>query len=187
MEGLCFQTFSNLFLLSSSLTVFLIPQNAFAQSSAEELIRAYQHGQLTNPSAQDKQIISEYLERTQVPDISKERILSPDATVFYQQKFGPSLKKENFNYSVGQLTTGSGGAWVTNTGTGNFIQVTSGSLTKTGYRSSGLYNKIDIISTTGSAEDAYTQFTTQGEGTTTYTSLLLNVANTNRISSKYRS
>jgi hypothetical protein len=160
------------------LLTLLTTQNAFAQSNIDNLLKAYEKGQLTNPTAEEKQIMSEYLESTQVPDISKERVLSPDATVFYQQKFGPSLLKENFNYAVGQLTTGSGGKWVTNTGTGNFIQVSSGSLTKTGYRSSGLYNKIDLISPSSSAEDAYTQFASQGEGTTTYTSLLLNVANT---------
>ena len=85
---------------------------------------------------------------------------------------------ENFDYPVGQLSTGSGGNWVSYSGTGNFIQVTSGSLSYSGYQSSGLFNKIDIISIGTSAEDVYRQFTTQGEGTTTYSAFLVNIPNT---------
>ncbi|HLG33024.1 MAG TPA: hypothetical protein VI362_08265, partial [Ignavibacteriaceae bacterium] len=85
---------------------------------------------------------------------------------------------ENFDYSTGQLTTVSAGNWVNFSGTGNFIQVTSGSLSYSGYQSSGLFNKIDIISVGTSAEDAYRQFTTQGEGTTTYSAFLVNITNT---------
>jgi hypothetical protein len=88
------------------------------------------------------------------------------------------LMTEEFNYTAGQLTTTSGGTWVNFSGTGNFIQVSNGSLSYSGYASSGVGNKIDIISVGTSAEDAYRQFATQGDGTTTYAAFLVNVANT---------
>jgi hypothetical protein len=49
---------------------------------------------------------------------------------------------EEFSYPTGQLTTVSGGNWITNTGTGNFIPVTEGSLSYPSYPSSGIGNKI---------------------------------------------
>jgi hypothetical protein len=84
---------------------------------------------------------------------------------------------ENFSYSTGQLTTVSGGTWVNFSGTANFIQVSSGSLTYPNYIFGG--NKIDIVATTSSAEDAYREFTAQTTiGTTVYAAFLVNVANT---------
>ncbi len=90
------------------------------------------------------------------------------------------LMEENFNYPVGDLVAGSGGNWVHFSGTGFNIQVSSGSLTYSGYLSSGLYNKIDIISTTSSAEDAYREYTAQTSGTI-YAAFLLNLPNTDGI------
>jgi len=87
------------------------------------------------------------------------------------------LLEENFDYSIGDLTTVSGGNWVAYSGTGNGpAQVSTGSLSYTGYLSSGLFNKADISST--GAEDAYIGYTPQGEGITTYSAFLLNVTNT---------
>ena len=86
--------------------------------------------------------------------------------------------EENFGYSIGNLTSVSSSKWVNFSGSGNFIQVTNGSLSYTGYPSSGTGNKIDIISVGTSAEDVYTQFATQGEGVKVYASFLLNLPNT---------
>ena len=85
------------------------------------------------------------------------------------------LKIDEFAYATGQLTTTTPN-WITNTGTGNFIPISSGSLSYPNYPSSGIANKIDIISTTGSAEDTYTNFTPQTTGIV-YASFLVNVAN----------
>lgn len=90
---------------------------------------------------------------------------------------------DDFNYAVGQLTDASGGAntsggvWITNTGTGSFLQVSAGSLSYTGYPSSGVGNKLDFISTTASAEDTFRNFPTQTSGTT-YGAFMVNVTNT---------
>jgi hypothetical protein len=93
--------------------------------------------------------------------------IAPDAT---------ALMIENFDYVPGQLTTVSGGSWVNFSGTANFIQVTAGGLSYSGYPSSGIGNKIDIVN--GSAEDAYRQFVTQPVGTTTYAAFMVNVSST---------
>ncbi len=93
-----------------------------------------------------------------------------------QTAAGGPLLIDNFDYSTGTLTTVSGATWVNFSGTGNFIQVTSGSLTYSGYPSSGVGNKADIISVGTSAEDAYRQFATQTSGRT-YVAFLVNVAN----------
>jgi hypothetical protein len=84
---------------------------------------------------------------------------------------------EEFAYPTGQLTTVSNGNWVTNTGTGSFIPVVAGSLSRPGYASSGIGNKIQLTATTASAEDAYRSFATQTTGTV-YASFLVNVLNT---------
>ncbi len=84
---------------------------------------------------------------------------------------------EEFSYPTGQLTTVSGGNWVTNTGSGNFIPVIAGSLSYSGYASSGVGNKIQLVASTASSEDAYRSFTTQTAGTT-YASFLVSVTNT---------
>jgi hypothetical protein len=88
------------------------------------------------------------------------------------------LLTEDFSYPAGQLTTVSSGAWVNFSGTGNFVQVSNGGLSYTGFPSSGIGNKIDIISTSSSAEDTYRAFATQGVGTTTYAAFLVNLTNT---------
>jgi DNA/RNA endonuclease YhcR with UshA esterase domain len=89
------------------------------------------------------------------------------------------LLEENFDYTTGQLTTVSGGNWVNFSGTGNFIQVSSGSLSYTGYPSSGIGNKIQIVSATTSAEDAYRNFSQyQLAGATVYGSFLISLLDT---------
>jgi hypothetical protein len=105
--------------------------------------------------------------------VSEANAVSPQAT---------ALMIEDFVYPTGQLTSVSGGTWVNFSGTGNFIPVSSGSLTYSGYPSSGKGNKIDIISVGTSAEDAYRQFVTQGVGTTVYGAFLVNVTNTTGLS-----
>lgn len=90
---------------------------------------------------------------------------------------------DDFSYATGQLTDASGGAntsggvWVTNTGTGSFLQVSAGSLSYAGYPSSGVGNKLNMISTTGSAEDTFRNFPTQTSGTT-YGAFMVNVTDT---------
>ncbi len=102
--------------------------------------------------------------------------------VLVSQMAWGQLLNENFEYSTGQLTAVNGGAnvsggnWVSYSGTTLPLQVTSGSLTYTGYSSSGIGNKVDVIN--GSAEDAYRQFTTQGVGTKTYAAFIMNVSTT---------
>ena len=93
------------------------------------------------------------------------------------------IRVDDFQYAVGQLTDSTGGAnvsggnWVTNTGTGNFLQVSGGSLSYTGYTSSGVGNKLDVISTTASAEDTFRNFPTRTSGTT-YAAFMVNITNT---------
>lgn len=92
------------------------------------------------------------------------------------------LLNENFSYNPGQLTDAGGGAnvgggnWVTNTGTGSYLQISSGSLSYTGYPSSNINNKLDIVSSTSSAEDTYRSFTTVTAGKA-YAAFLFNVTN----------
>lgn len=91
---------------------------------------------------------------------------------------------ENFSYSTGQLTTNgggnvSGGNWTFISGT-QALMVTSGSLTYTGYASSGIQNKLTTAATSASAEDSYRSFATQSSGTT-YASFLLNITDTVRM------
>ena len=88
---------------------------------------------------------------------------------------------ENFDYSTGALTTAgganvSGGNWVTNTGTGNFLQVTAGSLSYPNYHTNPApgSNKLSTVATGSSAEDAYRAFTSQTTGTV-YGSALVQV------------
>ena len=98
------------------------------------------------------------------------------------------LFEETFNYVDGALTltsTGSGanvsgGNWITNTGTGSNLTVGGTGLTYSGYASSNAGKKITLSAVTGSAEDAYRQFTTQSTGTI-YASFLINVANTTNL------
>ncbi len=95
------------------------------------------------------------------------------------------IRVDDFAYAAGQLTDApagaganvSGGAWVTNTGTGSFIQVTAGSLSYAGYPSSGVGNRMSIVSVTTSAEDTFRNFPTQTSGTT-YAAFMVNVTDT---------
>ncbi len=96
------------------------------------------------------------------------------------------LLNENFDYSTGALTLAgganvSGGNWINFSGTANFLQVTSGSLSYTGYPSTGIGNKVAMIYTTASAEDARRPFTEVTSGAV-YASLLLNVTNSTGLS-----
>jgi len=94
------------------------------------------------------------------------------------------ILNENFSYSTGQLTTNgggnvSGGNWTFIGGT-QPLMVTSGSLTYTGYASSGTGNKLTTAALSTSAEDSYRPFTTQTSATT-YASFLLNITDTVRM------
>ena len=112
--------------------------------------------------------------------VAPDTVVAPDTT---QITPGHPIRVDDFQYSTGQLTDSTGGAnvsggnWITNTGTGSFIQVTAGSLSYTGYPSSGIGNKIDIVSVATSAEDTFRNFPTQTAGTT-YAAFMVNVANT---------
>ena len=92
---------------------------------------------------------------------------------------------ENFEYPVGQLTSGGGGGnvsdsnWISFSGTGFYIPVISGSLTYPAYPASDLGNKVALVAATTSAEDARRDYPQQtGDGTTVYASFLVNVQNT---------
>lgn len=95
---------------------------------------------------------------------------------------------ENFAYAEGQLTNlnagadVSQGAWVSFSGTGNPLMVVNGNLTYPGYPSSGIGKLLRVKSTSSSAEDAYTPFGPDSEGTTTFVSLLLRVDSTTGLS-----
>jgi len=89
---------------------------------------------------------------------------------------------ENFDYPVGQLTSGGGGGnvsdsnWLSFSGTGFYIPVVSGSLMFTGYPASGIGNKVVLVAATTSAEDARRDYPQQsGDGTKVYASFLVNV------------
>ncbi|MBX7204894.1 MAG: T9SS type A sorting domain-containing protein [Bacteroidia bacterium] len=96
------------------------------------------------------------------------------------------ILNENFSYSTGQLTSlsaganVSGGNWVNFSGTANPLMVTTGTITYSGYASSGTGNQLSTIATSASAEDAYRQFATQTSGTV-YASFLLNITDTARL------
>ena len=96
------------------------------------------------------------------------------------------ILNENFSYTSGQLTSlsaganVSGGNWVNFSGTGNPLMVTTGTITYSGYASSGTGNQLSTIATSTSAEDAYRQFATQTSGTV-YASFLLNISDTLRM------
>ena len=87
------------------------------------------------------------------------------------------LLSENVEYITGRLTSVSGGDWVWYGGDTitNYIQVTAGSLSYSGYPLSGVGNKITIRATTVSAEDAFSQFIIQLPDVNIYASFLLNI------------
>ena len=102
--------------------------------------------------------------------------------------WGQSILVEEFNYSTGQLTNAgsganvSGGTWISFSGSGNYIPVSSGSLSYAAYPSSGNGNKADLISTASSAEDVRSPFSKVTSGTV-YVSFLLSVTNTTGLTS----
>lgn len=103
--------------------------------------------------------------------------------------FAQRLLTEDFNYPAGQLTSAgsganvSGGNWVSSSGNANYIPVIAGTLSYTGYStgaSATNNNKVSLVATSASAEDAYRQFTTQTSGTI-YASFLMNVTDQTRL------
>lgn len=92
------------------------------------------------------------------------------------------LLEENFDYTVGQLTdvnsgdNVSGGNWINYNGTASPLTVSQGSLTYSGYASSGIGNKVEVWY--GTAEDAYRPFTTQTIGSTIYAAFIMKVSQT---------
>ncbi|RKY99592.1 MAG: hypothetical protein DRQ13_02015, partial [Ignavibacteriae bacterium] len=76
------------------LFLFMAPQSLFAQdipvmnSNAEETIKQYEQGFLTNPTFAEKQIISDYLDNWQTPrNYSQKQNPAPEATFFLQEDF----------------------------------------------------------------------------------------------------
>ncbi len=95
--------------------------------------------------------------------------------------FGQRLVTEDFNYALGGLTdlgtnNVSGGNWTPNSGTGNYLQVTAGSLTYPNYFTSPTptSNKLSLVNFPTSSEDAFRSFTPQNSGTV-YASALIKV------------
>ncbi len=101
-------------------------------------------------------------------NVSKERVLSPDATVFFEENFSaPILWNDNFDYS-GLLTDN---GWTAHSGGGtNAISTTTG-LTYTDYPGSGFGNAAQLDNT---GEDVNQSFTAQTTGDV-YMSALVNV------------
>ena len=95
------------------------------------------------------------------------------------------LLNENFDYSVGQLTSNGGGsnvsagAWTLIGGTVQ-LNVVPGNLSYPNYPSSDIGNKLQTKDTSASAEDSYTSFTPTSSGSIYY-SFLINVKDTSRL------
>lgn len=82
---------------------------------------------------------------------------------------------EDFNYPVGDSLTGHG--WTKHSGTGLTILVQNGSLSYTGYPSSGIGNHVNIQGGSGSREDVNVGFDSlANNGDVIYYSFLVNVA-----------
>jgi hypothetical protein len=85
---------------------------------------------------------------------------------------------EDFNYAVGDSLTGHG--WTKHSGTGFTIFVQNGSLTYTGYPSSGIGNHVMLESGSGSREDVNVGLDTlDNNGDVLYFSFLVNVVSAN--------
>ncbi len=159
--------------------MFMVPQNIFAQqlsvvkSEAERIIKQYEQGNLTNPTSQEKQIVSEYMESIKKPqNISKQKLLSPDATIFFEEDFTQTLMYDNFDFT-GLL---SDNGWVAHSGAGNNQISTTTGLTYTDYFGSGVGNAALIGAYSSSAEDVNRGFTEQNtNGDVIYYSCLVNV------------
>ena len=89
------------------------------------------------------------------------------------------LMEENFNYSAGRLKTVSGDSWVWISGDTitSYLRVGEGSLSYSGYLSSGVGNKATLINS--AAEDAYRQFSAQATGSAVFVSFLFKMENLN--------
>jgi DNA/RNA endonuclease YhcR with UshA esterase domain len=85
------------------------------------------------------------------------------------------LMEENFDYATGRLKTVSAGTWVWISGDSltNYLRVGTGSLSYSGYPSSGTGNMVTMLN--GAAEDDYRQFATQAPDGSVYVSFLLRV------------
>lgn len=82
---------------------------------------------------------------------------------------------EDFDYSVGSLITDNG--WSNHSGTGTFIGTAAGSLTYTGYPSSGIGNHVVLEGGSGSREDVNAGLdSVDANGAVIYYSFLANVA-----------
>jgi hypothetical protein len=85
------------------------------------------------------------------------------------------LLVENFDYPVGDSLTGH--IWTKHSGSGMTIFVLAGSLTYTGYPSSGIGNHVDLSGGSGSREDVNAGIDSQYvDGATVFYSFLVNVA-----------
>ena len=128
------------------IAILVIPQDASAQSSAEQLIKAYKSGQLTHPTKQDKTIISEYLQAgmKKAPYFQK-RVLSPNVVTFIDEDFSSTtpLLVDDFDFT-GLLTDN---GWTAHSGSGtNPIETTTG-LTYSDYPGSGIGNAAQLDNT----------------------------------------
>ncbi|MCF8306327.1 MAG: T9SS type A sorting domain-containing protein [Ignavibacteriales bacterium] len=80
---------------------------------------------------------------------------------------------EEFNYTAGDTLTQHG--WVNHSGTGNFIVISSGSLSYPGYVSSNIGNMVEVNGGSGSREDVTKIFNADSTAGTVYASVLVRV------------
>src|SRR3954471_8554288 len=92
------------------------------------------------------------------------------------------LLTEDFNYSIGQLTSVSGSNWLHFTGTTKPIQVIAGNLTYPGYITSPSSTSALVLldSSISNAEDAFIRFG-RVDSSTVYCTFLLNVLSINNL------
>ena len=97
------------------LFVMIVPQNSIAQSSAEQLIKAYESGQLNNLTVQEKQKINQYLQSLQKGKAHREiQFYSPEATILtenFDAVTPPALPTD----WTSENTNGDGVEWVSST------------------------------------------------------------------------
>ena len=99
------------------IAMLVIPQNIKAQSNVEQLVKAYKTGQLTNPTKQDKIIISEYLQSIQKKaPYYQPRVLSPNIVTYIDEDFAGTnpLFMDDFDFT-GLLTDN---GWTVTSGEG---------------------------------------------------------------------
>ena len=176
------QNFFKYFSIVLLIAVFWLPQNTFAQSNvmhlgnnaihldgnAKQIVKAYLQGQLTNPTAQEKQIVGEYLQSIQMKAPKYPNPVLPiDATYYLNEDFSaPSpLLVDDFDFT-GLLTDN---GWTAHSGGGTEpIQTTTG-LTYTDYPGSGVGNAAGLDNT---GEDDNRQFTAVTSGYVYYSALI---------------